>query len=196
MLGRIYANLGYLEYGNVITVTRADLIGEHLGSTSIKTEEMIQACRGNVMFIDEVYSFGSADKRDSFSKECLDCINMHLSMYRDDILCIIAGYEDDIKECIFSVNKGLERRFPWKYVLQQYTMSELKNIFVLQIKQNKWYIDENDTKTIDMLNIIFNNTNKSYFEYSGGDTEILFMRCKIAHSSRLFTTNTKCEKRK
>ena len=193
LLGRIYANLGYLEYGNVITVTRADLIGEHLGSTSIKTEEMLQACRGNVMFIDEVYSFGCADKRDSFSKECLDCINMYLSTYREDMLCIIAGYEEDIKDCVFSVNKGLERRFPWKYVLQRYTSEQLKNIFTLQIKQNNWNIDENDETQI-MMTCIFSDTNKHYFEYSGGDTEILFMRCKIAHSSRLFTNDT-CERK-
>ena len=194
LLGRIYANLGYLEYGNVITVTRADLIGEHLGSTSIKTEEMLQACRGNVMFIDEVYSFGCADKRDSFSKECLDCINMYLSTYREDMLCIIAGYEEDIKDCVFSVNKGLERRFPWKYVLQQYTSEQLKDIFILQIKQNDWNVDENDEKTKSMIISIFNDTNKHYFEYSGGDTEILFMRCKIAHSSRLFANET-CERK-
>ena len=185
LLGRIYTTLGFLENGEVIAVTRADLIGEHLGSTTIKTEEMLQSCIGNVMFIDEVYSFGAHDKRDSFSKECLDCINQFLSVYRQDFLCIIAGYEQDIKECIFSVNKGLERRFPFKYVLQNYNIDELKKIFVSQVKLNEWNLCS-DEKVELMLNTIFQPSNITLFESNGGDTEILFMRCKMAHSSRLF----------
>ena len=193
LLGRIYAALGFLENGDVITVTRADLIGEHLGSTSIKTEEMMNACRGNVMFIDEVYAFGCRDRRDSFSKECLDCINQFLSAYRQDLLCIIAGYEEDIKECIFSVNKGLERRFPFKYVLHKYSVDELKRIFITQVRNNEWVIDDSDP----VLNTIFTPSNNHYFGSSGGDTEILFLRCKMAHSSRLFLdTKRICEKKK
>ena len=68
ILGSIYAKLGFLRKGQVITITRSDLIGEHLGSTSIKTEQMLNYCRGNVMFIDEVYTFGCNDNGDSFSK--------------------------------------------------------------------------------------------------------------------------------
>ena len=182
ILGHIYAGLGFLEHGNVVYVTRADLIGEHLGSTSIKTEEMLNTCRGNVMFIDEVYSFGCRDRKDSFSKECLDCINQFLSTYRQDILCIIAGYEDDIEECIFSVNKGLKRRFLFKYIIPTYTMEELKQIFISQIHLNKWKINKNEI----FLKNILHDQNKHLFKSSGGDTEILFVRCKMAHSSRLF----------
>ena len=193
ILGHIYAGLGFLEHGNVVYVTRADLIGEHLGSTSIKTEEMLNTCRGNVMFIDEVYSFGCRDKKDSFSKECLDCINQFLSTYRQDILCIIAGYEEDIEECIFSVNKGLKRRFPFKYIIPTYTIEELKRIFISQVHINKWHINERE----NMLKTIFNEQNKHLFKCSGGDTEILFVRCKMAHSSRLFLdNNNKCKKKK
>ena len=187
IIGRIYAGLGFLENGDVISITRADLIGEHLGSTSIKTEEILNDCIGNVLFLDEVYSFGCNDRRDSFSKECLDCINRFLSENRNDILCIIAGYKQDIQDCIFSVNKGLERRFPFKYVLKQYNPSELKSIFINQVKSNDWSIDEN----LPILNDIFNEQSKSIFTSSGGDTEILFMRCKMAHSSRIFTENKK-----
>ena len=85
-----------MENGEVIAVTCADLIDERLDSTTFKTEEMLQSCIGNVMFIDEVYSFGAHDKRDSFSKEYLDCINQFLCVYHQDFLCIIAGYEQDI----------------------------------------------------------------------------------------------------
>ena len=192
VLGHIYAGLGFLENGEVISVTRADLIGEHLGSTCIKTEDMLNMCRGNVMFIDEVYSFGCNDRRDSFSKECLDCINQFLSTNRKDLLCIIAGYEQDIQDCVFSINKGLERRFPFKYVLTKYDNVQLKSIFIHQVKSNDWNIDENEP----VLNEIFNESNMHYFNSSGGDTEILFMRCKMAHSSRIFLEHKRSLKKK
>ena len=70
------------------------------------------------MFIDDVYSFGCNDHKDSFSKECFDCINQYLSTYKKDLLCITAGYEHDIQDCMFSVNKGLEDHFPFKYILK------------------------------------------------------------------------------
>ena len=192
ILGGIYAGLGFLENGEVISVNRSDLIGEHLGSTCIKTEEMLNICRGNVMFIDEVYSFGCNDRRDSFSKECLDCINQFLSTNRKDLLCIIAGYEQDIKDCVFSVNKGLERRFPFKYVLTKYNTEQLKCIFIHQVTSNDWNIDKNEP----ILDEIFNETNMRYFDSSGGDTEILFMRCKMAHSSRIFLEHKRSSKKK
>uniref|UniRef100_A0A6C0CQP5 ATPase AAA-type core domain-containing protein n=1 Tax=viral metagenome TaxID=1070528 RepID=A0A6C0CQP5_9ZZZZ len=186
ILGRIYARLGLLESEEVYSVTRADLIGEHLGSTAIKTMEALELCIGRVMLIDEVYSFGAPDKRDSFSKECIDTITQFLSEHRDDMLCIIAGYEQDIQDCVFSMNKGLERRFPWKYSLQSYSLEDLKNIFISQIEHSQWSINVQNKSTETILNTIFSQQNQHYFEFSGGDTEILFTRCKIAHSSNLF----------
>ena len=83
------------------------------------------------------------------------------------------------------MNKGLERRFPFKYVLQNYNIDELKKIFVSQVKLNEWNLCS-DEKVELMLNAIFQPSNITLFESNGGDTEILFMRCKMAHSSRLF----------
>ena len=117
---------------------------------------------------------------------------MYLSTYREDMLCIIAGYKEDIKDCVFSVNKGLERRFPFKYVLKQYKNTELKRIFINQVKSSNWFIDDN----LSILDEIFNENSKNIFTSSGGDTEILLMRCKMAHSSRIFTENKRKIKKK
>jgi SpoVK/Ycf46/Vps4 family AAA+-type ATPase len=186
VLGKVYAGLGFLENGEVMKVTRSDLIGDHLGSTTIKTEEVLYSCLGSVLFIDEVYSFGCQDKKDSFSKEAIDCINQFLSEHRGEILCIISGYEQDIRECFFSMNRGLERRFPWKYNLKPYTISQLREVFMLQLKKEEWNLNE-DVET--SLNSIFCQSNASLFNNYGGDTEMMMTRCKIAHSTRMFENN-------
>ena len=59
-------------------VKRSDLIGKYLGSTAAKTQSVIDSCAGGVMFIDEAYSLGDNEGRDSFSKECLDTLNQNL----------------------------------------------------------------------------------------------------------------------
>jgi len=90
---------------------------------------MIDAAKGGVLFIDEVYSLGNAEKRDSFSKECIDTINENLTTKKTDFICIIAGYKEDIKDCFFAYNAGLERRFPIRFHIDEYNASELFSIF-------------------------------------------------------------------
>jgi len=185
VMGDIYAGLGLLENGEVIRATRSDFVGDHLGSTTIKTEEVLYSCIGNVLLIDEVYSFGCQDKKDSFAKEAIDCINQFLSEHRDEVLCIIAGYEQDIKDCFFAMNRGLERRFPWKYVLKPYNMNQLREIFNAQIQKDEWKICD-DVETTEQLNDIFSQRNVDLFNNYGGDIEVLVTRCKIAYSNRIF----------
>ena len=60
-------------------VKRKDLIGEYLGHTAVKTQKVIDECKGGVLFIDEAYSLGNTDKKDTYSKECIDTINQNLT---------------------------------------------------------------------------------------------------------------------
>jgi len=193
ILADIFRKIGILTKGNVIKATRSDLIGGYLGSTAIKTAELLQSCKGNVLILDEVYSLGSADttgngQKDSFAKECIDTINSFLSEERHNFICIICGYKEDVKNCFFSYNKGLERRFPWIYELDVYTITDIKNIFIKQIIDTQWTLS-NDTETSVILDtVLFKKGNEPYFSNYGGDTEVLLTKCKIAHSQRLFLT--------
>jgi replication-associated recombination protein RarA len=184
IVASIFAGIGLLSRGRVIKITRDDLIGEHLGATSIKTMSALRSCLGNVMFIDEIYSFGCTDKRDSFSKEAIDMLTLFLSEHRDNIICIIAGYEEEVKSCFFSVNKGLERRFPWVYRLDKYTHIELNRIFLKQMSDQKWQIYP------DLLKPIFTQEHLKYFKNNGGDSEILLTLCKMQYSKRSFLNST------
>ena len=66
-------------------IKREDLIGQYLGETTIKTMDTLDFCKNGVMLIDEAYSLGSSDNRDSYAKEAIDCINQY---FQSTILCI------------------------------------------------------------------------------------------------------------
>ena len=146
IIADIYYNMGILknynynhrfeEYRNRYPfkiARRSDLIGRYLGETAIKTQKVIDDCYGGVLFIDEAYSLGNEEGRDSFSKECIDTINQNLTENKGNFLCIIAGYKDSLEKCFFDYNEGLKRRFPFVYEIEDYTYLELENIL------KKWF---------------------------------------------------------
>lgn len=181
ILAKIYKNLGFLETDNVVIADRTKLIGQWLGETSIKTKKVLEEAKGGILLIDEAYSLGSGSGRDSFAKECIDCINQYLSEHVDELVCIIAGYKDDLEKCFFSQNRGLERRFPWRYHMEQYTPTELYEILKIQSSANDWKFELSNTEMIELI-----DKNKDHFKHNGGDTRVFLDKCKIIHARRIF----------
>jgi len=182
-IGLIYSKMGFLSEGHVISATRADLIGQYLGETSIKTQLLLEASIGGVLFIDEAYNLGSKDGKDSFATECINTINLFLSENSKNFMCIIAGYEKELKTMFFGANPGLERRFPWWFKLKPYSIDCLVDIFMYQIEIANWKRDESVDKPF-IKNLI--NFQDKLFQNNGGDTLTLFDKCKISHSRRVF----------
>ena len=179
ILGKVYKAMGILSKGHVMIAKRPDLIAKYLGQTAPKTQAFIDKCKGGVMFIDEAYSLGNPEGRDSFSKECIDTINQNLTERRD-FLCIIAGYEDSLESSFFAFNDGLKRRFSFKYVVDKYTCSELKEIFLIKVKKEDWIF----VGDVDDLESFFKKNIESFPRF-GGDVETLFLKVKIQHSRRV-----------
>ncbi len=191
IIGSIYSKLGILKKGTFKKVTRPDLIAGYLGQTAIKTKKLVQECLGGVLFIDEAYSLGNQERRDSFSKECIDTLCELLSFHKDELMVIIAGYENELKDCFFSYNSGLKSRFTWCFDTQEYTSKEMMEIFKRIIRENKWDIEIGEKK----LSGWFSRHHKS-FTYFGRDMEDLFSKVKIAHSRRVFTIEDPTRKKK
>jgi stage V sporulation protein K len=196
ILAEIYCSLGFLSTDNFKVVSRSDLVAGFVGQTALKTLKVLNASKGGVLFIDEAYSLGGGDdeKGSSYSKECLDTINKFLSENTSDFILIIAGYKEELDKYFFPMNKGLRRRFPWTYDIKEYSSSELKDIFVYQVKMGGWYFEKSLTLNnySDILELFENN--KNLFEYNGGDTLILFDKAKICHSRRVFGKQMKVKK--
>jgi SpoVK/Ycf46/Vps4 family AAA+-type ATPase len=181
IIGKIYLAMGILKNEKFVKARRSDLIAGYLGQTAKATQKIIDSAVGGILFIDEVYSLGNIEKRDSFSKECIDTINENLTEKKTDFICIIAGYKDEIESCFFSYNSGLERRFPVRFTIEEYKPEELFLIFIKKVNDLGWIID-------DSVKVDFFIENKDSFKYFGGDIEVLFSRCKRAHSRRVFTS--------
>ena len=126
------------------------------------------------------YSLGCNDT-DSYSKECIDTLCEALSNHKDDLMVIVAGYEEDMNELFFTVNKGLDSRFIWRFKIDEYNSNELADIFMKKVNETNWnvIIEKNDIYK-------WFNKNKNAFENYGRDVELLFTYTKIVHSSRIF----------
>ena len=179
IIGKIYSKIGILKKGTFKKATRNDLIAGYLGQTAMKTSEVIKECLGGVLFIDEAYALGNYEKSDSFSKECIDTLCEALSDNKDNLMVIIAGYEEELEECFFKYNQGLDSRFTWRFKTDQYNGEDLYHIFVKKVKDIGWSIHED-------INIKWFKENVDYFKFFGRDIEILLAKTKIAHSKRVF----------
>ena len=169
---------------------RSDLIGEYVGHTAIKTQKVIDDSLGGVLLIDEAYSLGNDEKKDSFSKECIDTLNQNLTENKGKFAVIIAGYDHELEKCFFSYNDGLRRRFPFRYEINSYNYNELSQIFSKKIISEKWEMSIENNK---MLNF-FKDKYKDFTNF-GGDMEILLFSTKIAHSLRIFGKDPKLRKK-
>ena len=175
-------------------VRRSDLIGQYLGQTAQKTQEAIDDANGGVLFIDEAYSLGSEDLKDSYAKECIDTINQNLSENKGNFICIIAGYPQELEKYFFSQNRGLERRFVFRYKIEKYTPEELNKILISKILKSDWKLsDKLKNDETELINLIKDNFKN--FNNFGGDIETFFLKCKIAHSNRVFGKQPKLRKK-
>ena len=188
IIGEIFCKLNVLKKQQFKKVVRSDLIAGYLGQTALKTKDTIKDCLGGVMFIDEAYALGNNEKRDSYAKECVDTLCEAMSAHKNELMVIIAGYENEIKECFFSQNQGLESRFSWSFTTDKYTPEELCKIFNKKVIDSGWKIDK------DALDVQWFDKHKKSFTAYGRDMELLFSKVKIAHGRRIFCNKDKVDK--
>lgn len=182
IIGKLYSKLGILEKKVFKKVTRSDMIAGYLGQTAIKTKSVIEESLGGVLFIDEAYSLASdSTDNDSYSKECLDTLCEALSNHKQNLMVIIAGYEDELNNTFFRVNKGLDSRFIWRFYTDSYTHTELNEIFHKKVIEQEWDIQVEK----DDLNNWF-ESKMTHYPHFGRDMELLLMYTKISHSRRIY----------
>lgn len=126
VLGRLFQSLGLLSRGHLVEVERADLVGEYIGHTAVRTREVIHRALGGVLFIDEAYSLARGGEKD-FGKEAIDCLVKAAEDHRRELLIILAGYPEEM-EWFLVQNSGLRSRFPICITFPDYSGPELYRI--------------------------------------------------------------------
>ena len=182
----IFVRLGILQTDKFVEIKRDDLVAKYLGQTAHRTKELLESAMGGVVFLDEGYSLGNEEKRDSFAKEAIDMINQYLSERKKDFMFVVAGYEDDLEKCFFSFNRGLKRRFSHWIEISKYSKNELVNIFESKVNDCGYKLDISINKN-ELTNFFDKNYNK--FENYAGDIEKLLNYIKYEQSFRTFREN-------
>lgn len=178
ILAQIYANLGIISESKVVIARRSDLVAGFLGQTAQKTQDLIDSAKGGVLLIDEAYSLGNEDKKDSFAKECIDTLNQNLTEGKGDFICIIAGYKEDLEKSFFGFNSGLERRFPYRFSIEEYDATQLCKIYKFILEKNNWKVDVDRENDI----VEFLREHRDDFKFNGGDLENLVHFSKLAYA--------------
>ena len=182
LLVDVWDALGIIDKRRFKITKRSDWVGKYQGHSVAKAKKLIESCKGGVIFIDEAYSIISAkDGDDMYGREVLTEIVEAMSNEDKQVIFIMAGYEDDMKQ-LFTFNAGLERRFGYVYRFQTPPADLLESIFLKQLRATKWKFAKQDKK--QLRDFFARNTKR--LKSGGGSTKQLIFHSKQAAVIREF----------
>ncbi|WP_181768363.1 AAA family ATPase, partial [Streptomyces albidus (ex Kaewkla and Franco 2022)] len=147
LYGEILHSLGVLQRGHLVEVSRVDLVGEHIGSTAIRTQEAFDRARGGVLFIDEAYALSPEDGGRDFGREAIDTLVKLMEDHREEVVVIAAGYTTEMTRFL-AVNPGVASRFSRTITFGDYAPEELLRIVEQQAQEHEYHIGEAATEAL------------------------------------------------
>ena len=151
LIAGIYGELGLLPTGQLVEVDRSGLVGGYVGQTAIKTKEVIDQAVGGVLFIDEAYTLTQNKGQNDFGPEAVETILKAMEDYRDELVVIVAGYTELMKDFL-KTNPGLTSRFNYFIEFPDYTPEELVDILKLMCKKNEYSLSaEAEAKALEIF---------------------------------------------
>lgn len=189
LLVDVWDALGIIDKRRFRITKRSDWVGKYQGHSVQKAKKLIQDCKGGVIFIDEAYSLISAkDGDDMYGREVLTEIVEAMSNLDKQVIFIMAGYENDMKQ-LFEANAGLERRFGYVYRFKTPPATMIENIFTKQLKESRWKCAKAERKDIRD----FFSRNFAKLTHGGGSTKQLIFHSKQAAIVRQFPEKSNSE---
>ena len=140
LIARIYYSIGAIPKNKFVETSRAGLVAGYVGQTALKTQEVIDKAMGGVLFIDEAYSLVSDSKND-YGSEAIDTLIAAMENNRDNLVVIVAGYEEPMQQFIGS-NPSLSSRFNRYLHFKDYDSDDLMSIFLKLCEENEYILQE------------------------------------------------------
>ena len=182
LLAGLYCAIGVLSKGHLVEVDRSGLVAGYVGQTAQKTQAVIQKAMGGVLFIDEAYALTSKEGND-FGQEAVETLLKAMEDHRDDLVVIVAGYDDLMDDFIHS-NPGLESRFNRYFVFEDYNGEELHAIFESLCRRSMYAPDEEATAFAKQYFANMYEFRDENFG-NGRDVRNFFENAIAAHSDRV-----------
>ncbi len=182
--------LGYIRQNHVISVTRDDLVGQYIGHTAPKTKEVIKKAMGGVLFIDEAYYLYKPENERDYGQEAIEILLQTMENYRDDLVVILAGYQDRMG-IFFKSNPGLSSRIAHHIDFPDYNEAELLEITKLMGDAMHYNLDEKATKA--MQEYIQKRKQQPHFANARSIRNALD-RARLRQANRLFNDAIKHKK--
>jgi len=135
----ILFQLGYIQKGHLLTVTRDDLVGQYIGHTAPKTKEVLKKAMGGVLFIDEAYYLYKPDNERDYGSEAIEILLQVMENQRDDLVVILAGYKEPMDK-FYESNPGLSSRIANHIDFPDYSVEELLKIAKLMLEDQQYQL--------------------------------------------------------
>ena len=133
-MAKILHGLGFVRRGQVISVTRDDLVGQYIGHTAPKTKEILKKAMGGVLFIDEAYYLHRPDNERDYGQEAIEILLQVMENQREDLVVILAGYGERMTS-FFASNPGFRSRIAHHIDFPDYAEAELLVIAELMLRE-------------------------------------------------------------
>ena len=135
----ILYQLGYIQKGHLLTVTRDDLVGQYIGHTAPKTKEVLKKAMGGVLFIDEAYYLYKPDNERDYGSEAIEILLQVMENQRDELVVLLAGYKEPMDK-FYESNPGLSSRIANHIDFPDYTVDELLKIAKLMLEEQQYQL--------------------------------------------------------
>lgn len=188
LLAKIYHAIGVLTKGQLVEVDRSGLVAGFVGQTALKTQEVIEKAIGGVLFIDEAYALTNQDAPNDFGQEAVEVLLKGMEDHRNDLIVIVAGYTDLMAHFIHS-NPGLESRFN-KYIhFEDYSGSQLADIFRSMCQTNGYHLeDKADRAAAEAFQVMYDRRDENFG--NARDVRNIFEAAVARQANRLAVMDT------
>ena len=136
-MGEMLRELGYLRKGQLVSVTRDDLVGQYVGHTAPKTKEVLKRAMGGVLLIDEAYYLYRPENERDYGQEAIEILLQFMEAHREDLVVILAGYADRM-DVFFRSNPGMASRIAHHIDFPDFTLDELTQIAALMLDREQY----------------------------------------------------------